>query len=190
MDKNKLRTIENDIFSFGKNKLKQKHFQMFIHRVTWNEDYKIDIYMYNKIAAQSNISNKEKKEDENETKELDSFSEFSVSMISPTLTASTALTRQFDSSISINESTIRNGDTILFGRGSVANTYINTIHDTISDQAQYFESFQELQSQSPSQSMGIKYQAQWGSIGKNDSVLVNNFTNALNYSGSVPSFIT
>ena len=154
LDKSKLKAIEHSIFSFGKYKLKQKHFEMFIRDVTLEEDYKID--MYDKITSISNNSNKEKKEDENGEHELNNISQFNVSMVSPTLTATTALTTQFGSSISINESTIYDGETILLG--SIANTY--TAHDTTSDtptiynnnnaygrsnEAQYFRSrsFQE-----------------------------------------------
>ena len=250
VDKNKLITIENDIFSFGKNQLKRKHFQMFIRNVTCHEDYKTD----NKIALISKNKNNEKKKDENEKKEFDNISQFNMSTaVSPALTATTAFTTQFASNISMNESTIDDGDSILLHTGSVA--YVNSIHDTMStidtyalsnynsnnngssnqpqysgsfqqsqsgssianthtthdtitnkattyynsnnigssNQAQFFESYQELQSQSQSQSMGTKYQAPLPSVGTsvvttNDSVLMNNFTNTSNDSGSVSSF--
>ena len=259
VDISKLKSIENDIFSFGKNRLKQKQFEKFIRHVTLRDDYKIDTH--NKIAPKSNIFNHEKKED--------NISQFEVSTaVSPTFTATTLIT-QFDSSISINTSTVRNGDTILLGSsvantlttidpisdtasnyynnnndssnqatlstttelatqfdssinkstnddsdsitlgGSVANTHITRdtiiISDTFtnynsnnngsSNQAQYFESYQESQSQSQSHSMGIQYQPPWPSVatsvvGTNDSMLMHNFANTSNYSGSVLSFNT
>ena len=95
----------------------------FIRHVTCHEDYTID----NKIAPVSNNSNKEKKEDENKKEELDNIFQFDVS------TSALTLTTQFYSNISINESTVRDGDTILLGRGSVAST-LTTI-DTPSDTA-------------------------------------------------------
>ena len=66
----------------------------------------------------------------------------------------------------MNESTINDRDSILFGRGSVANAYVNSIHDTMStidtlsnydtnyngslNQAQYSASFEQSQSGSGS----------------------------------------
>ena len=125
-------------------------------------------------------------------------------MVSPALTATTALTTDFDSNISINESTIDDGDSILLGTSSVATSYINSIHDTMStidrlsdcnsnnnessNQAEYSASYQESQSQSQSQSMGTAadYQPPLPScvtsvVGTNNSVLLNNFSNTSNY---------
>ena len=210
VDTDKLSTIESDIFSFGKNKLKQKHFQMFIHNVTHREDYNIE----NNLALISNNNNQKNKEDENEKKEFDNISQFKVSTaVSPTFTAPTAFTTQFPSNISMNETTIDDRDSILFGRGSVANTYINSIHDTMStintlsnynsnnntssNQAQYFQSVQESQAHSQSHSIGINYQAPyaWPSVltsmvGTNDGVLMHNFANSSNSSNSVLNFNT
>ena len=196
-----LKSIENGIFSFGKNKLKQKHFQMFIRHVTCKEDYKLDMDMYNK----------EKKKEENEKKEFNNISQFNMSMISPTLTATTALTTQFYSNMSLNESAINDGDSILLGTTSVSNTYINSIHDTMStsdtlsnynsnhigssNQAQYFESVQESQSQSQSQSMGMQYQQPWPSVATsavatNDGVLIHSSANTSIFGNSVLRFDT
>ena len=70
----KLKAIQDDIFSFGKNKFKQKQFEMFIRDVTWKKEYKID--MNNKIVPPSNMCNKEKKEDENENENENKKQEF------------------------------------------------------------------------------------------------------------------
>ena len=145
---------------------------MILCQIPMSQDYKIDMDMYNK----------QKKKEENEQKDFDNISQFNVSMASPALTATTATTAfaaPFYSHISLNESAINDGDAILL-RSSVANTYINTMHDTTStsetlsnydsnndgssNQAQYFESVQESQSQSQSQSFGTQYQQPWQSV--------------------------
>ena len=86
VNKDELTSIEDDIFAFGKNKLKQRHFQMFIRQVTCHEDYKIG--MYKKIAPKyhphknKKKETNDKKEDENDKKEEDSISQSNVSLIS------------------------------------------------------------------------------------------------------------